>query len=379
MTARPLPKGWCPGAYRPMASGDGLIVRIRPMLARLNAEQLLGLCDASRRFGSGFIDLTNRANLQIRGVSAENHEALIDALGCLDLLDADPAIEGRRNILVAPDWQPGDMTELLARALILRLGELPLLPAKFGFAIDVGKAPVLGGHSADIRIERGTSGGLILRADGLSCGHPVTPDNSVSAAISMADWFVETRSTTSGRMAEHVAANALSGTFIASEAPAPAADLPQPGPSPLGPVYGLAFGQVEAADLAALFYKTCAKALRVTPARTIIMEGGRYHATLDFLTDKNDQLFGVDACPGAPYCASATVETRGFARRLAPHVSGSLHVSGCAKGCARSRAADTTLVGSHGKFDLVREGTAWDAPSAIGVDPESMFSEARGR
>ncbi len=25
-------KGWCPGALRPMQSGDGLVVRIRPRL-----------------------------------------------------------------------------------------------------------------------------------------------------------------------------------------------------------------------------------------------------------------------------------------------------------------------------------------------------------
>ena len=29
----PQVKGWCPGAHRPMMSGDGLVVRIRPRLA----------------------------------------------------------------------------------------------------------------------------------------------------------------------------------------------------------------------------------------------------------------------------------------------------------------------------------------------------------
>ena len=28
-------KGWCPGALRPMQSGDGLVVRIRPPTGRL--------------------------------------------------------------------------------------------------------------------------------------------------------------------------------------------------------------------------------------------------------------------------------------------------------------------------------------------------------
>ena len=35
---RPDAKGWCPGAWRPMASGDGLLVRVRPRLGRLTAS-----------------------------------------------------------------------------------------------------------------------------------------------------------------------------------------------------------------------------------------------------------------------------------------------------------------------------------------------------
>ena len=45
---RPVAKGWCPGAYQPMQSGDGLIVRVRPRFARLNAKQALGLSQASQ-------------------------------------------------------------------------------------------------------------------------------------------------------------------------------------------------------------------------------------------------------------------------------------------------------------------------------------------
>ena len=31
-------KGWCPGALRPMQSGDGLVVRVRPFGGRLEAD-----------------------------------------------------------------------------------------------------------------------------------------------------------------------------------------------------------------------------------------------------------------------------------------------------------------------------------------------------
>jgi precorrin-3B synthase len=372
MTARPAAKGWCPGAYRPMESGDGLIVRVRPVLARLTSAQVLGLCSAALRYGSGIIDLTNRANLQLRGVSPESHAPLIDALGALGLLDADPALEGRRNLLVAPLWVKGDDTAHLARALLARLVDLPPLPAKFGFAVDAGAAPVLAGASADIRLERGVSGGLILRADGLALGRPVDRDGAVQALLDLAAWFAATGGTASGRMARHVAAHPLPPALAPTEAPAPAAALPQPGPGPLGPVYGAAFGQIEAEALASLMTDSGATALRVTPSRCVILEGGRFIETAAFLTDPADPLLRVDACPGAPFCTQATVETRALARRLAPLAGQGLHVSGCAKGCARATPAALTLTGRGGAFDLVQDGAAWDAPSATGIAPADL-------
>lgn len=380
---RPAAKGWCPGAYQPMASGDGLIVRVRPRLARLTAVQALGLCDAARQFGSGLIDLTNRANLQLRGVKTADHQELVDALGQLGLLDADPQQEHRRNILVAPCWQPGDDTERMASELAARLAELPALPSKFGFAVDAGPTPVLTEASADIRIERGCAGGLIVRADGASNGIAVTPATAVDTAIAMAAWFAATAGTPRGRrMARHLADHALPATLAPHAAPAQAGALPRPGMSPLGPVYGVAFGQIDALVLERLLRDCGASALRLSPNRMLILEGGQWRASAEFLTSSDDPLLRIDACPGAPACASATVQTRALARAIAPvfqraAAAGSqpsLHVSGCAKGCARARAADITLVGRGGSFDLVCHGAAWDAPARTELSPDALPS-----
>ena len=59
-------KGWCPTALRPMLSGDGLVVRIRPRGGRLSAAQALGIADLATRHGNGLIDLTGRANVFAR-------------------------------------------------------------------------------------------------------------------------------------------------------------------------------------------------------------------------------------------------------------------------------------------------------------------------
>ena len=77
-------KGWCPGALRPMRSGDGLVVRIRPHGGRLSPAQATGIAELAERFGNGLIDVTNRANLQIRGVSDAGHASLIEGLARLD-------------------------------------------------------------------------------------------------------------------------------------------------------------------------------------------------------------------------------------------------------------------------------------------------------
>ena len=193
-------KGWCPSALRPMRSGDGLVVRVRPHGGRFSSAQAKGIAELSMRHGNGLIDLTGRANLQIRGVREESHAPLVAELARLGLIDADGRTETQRNILVAPFWRDGDDTQWLAVQLERALAERPLgLPAKFGFAVDCGEQRVLAQASADIRIERGEDGGLIVRADGSSHGRPVTRRDAVAVALSLARWFLASGGASGGR------------------------------------------------------------------------------------------------------------------------------------------------------------------------------------
>ena len=95
-------QGWCPGALRPMMSGDGLVVRVRPPFGRMTKGQAVGLADAAMQHGNGLIDLSARGNLQLRGVGQASHPALIADLQALALVDEDVQAEARRNILVTP-------------------------------------------------------------------------------------------------------------------------------------------------------------------------------------------------------------------------------------------------------------------------------------
>ena len=136
-------RGWCPGALRPMPSGDGLIVRLRVTGGILGARLAMDIARWSRRWGNGQIDLSNRGNLQLRGLSAENLGALQDAVADAGLLDKDPAAEAVRNVIASPLAGIDPTAVLDIRPVVARLEErlagdraLHALPGKFGFAVE---------------------------------------------------------------------------------------------------------------------------------------------------------------------------------------------------------------------------------------------------
>ena len=160
--------------------------------------------------------------------------------------------------------------------------------------------------------------------------------------------------------------------------PRPRAPRPGPGATPQGALLGAAFGQIDAGALARVLHDSGATALRVTPWRLILLEGAEMPGGSGFITTPGDPLLSSDACPGAPFCPAASVETRNLARALAPRVGGGLHVSGCAKGCARSRPAAMVLTGRDGRFDLIENGHAWDAPRRTGLSLQDILEEPSG-
>src|SRR5579871_1173083 len=370
-------KGWCPGVWQPMRSGDGLVVRLRPRAGRIDAGQAAGIADLAERCGNGLIDLTNRANLQIRGVSETSHPSLIDGLAKLHLLDADPDAEARRNILITPFWTAGDDTIAIAEELERALEGGPAgLPAKFGFAVDCDRERVLAGASADIRIERDTDGQLIVRADGMDFGCTVTCNEAKTTALALAEWFVASGGGEKGRMTSHIAAGAkLPESLCGSAVPARQQAVPDPGITARGALFGVAFGQITHTTLRWLAEQ--ARGLRLTPWRMMLAEGLRDIPVGEgFITRADDPLLRVVACSGAPRCNESHAETRALAKALAPHLlaNARLHVSGCTKGCAQSALASITLVATSDGFDVIRNGSTRDAPAIRGLSRAGILA-----
>lgn len=370
-------KGWCPGALRPMPSGDGLIVRIRPPMGRLTPAQAAAIATASETRGNGIIDLSARANLQLRGVTEASHPRLIDDLRAHGLIDPDIETETLRNLIVTPfRTSPEDDTDSLVATLTAALTRMPQLPGKFGFALDTGPRPVLTGASADIRVERGTDGRLILRPDGHPFGQPVT--DLARDVLAMADWFVASGGITNGRgrMAALLARGVHPrGCTLAPAEPVPA---PAPGLHPDGALVALAFGQLPAETLRAI--AALGQEIRPTPWRMLLIVGVTdLPAIPGLITDPSDPTLRVTACTGAPACPQALGDTRRLARQLAPQLTAgqSLHVSGCPKGCAHPAAAEITLTATGQGYDLIRNGTAHDTPGLRNLSPQAILDHLK--
>jgi precorrin-3B synthase len=144
----------------------------------------------------------------------------------------------------------------------------------------------------------------------------------------------------------------------------------------------LPFGSIAVEKLIALADAAVslgATEIRFAPQRTLLVLGlsepactelRAGAASLGFVTATADPRTKIAACSGAPACASGRIATRRIAEEIAGEAgdildsSFTVHISGCAKGCAHPAAASLTLVGGEKGAGLVVSGTARDIPAA---------------
>jgi precorrin-3B synthase len=398
-------KGWCPGILRPMASGDGLIVRVRPRCGAFSLETARALADLAERLGNGHIDLTRRANLQIRGLTDDRLPELQMQLATLGLLDPDTETEAVRNVMVAPLAGLDHSQRIDVRPVALAIDDaltsdkrLHALPSKFGMLVDGGGAISIASERSDIclaAVGETLAFGLDT-AKGTEWLGTLPTTRAAEAAIAAAHAFLAVA--TRGRM--RGLSEAAFTQVQAAVGLSPMAVLPAAGGRRLGllgSAVGIAapFGRLEAGQLRQLV-KLAAEAgavdLRLSPWRTVyfsvceeagvfVLEEAR---DAGLIVEENDPVLQVEACPGAPDCKSSSVDARGDARRLATIAAvrgwqGSIHVSGCAKGCARSLPSDLVLAGKAGAYRLIRDATTrGPVERIISVEEfETLFGERR--
>jgi precorrin-3B synthase len=410
----PRRKGWCPGALRPMETGDGLLARVRTSGGRLTLDQAAAIAEAALACGNGAISLSARGNLQVRGVSERTLPELQARLGDAGLIDSDPEVERLRNILASPlsDIDQAAALDLGPHiaALEARLAEdrsLRPLPAKFSFVLDAdGRLPV-GEIDADIRFEAARDSGPPAFAVYLGGDDTVAalcaPAEIADAAARLARAFLSLAGACESaprRMRALVERDGAKAVFAASGLEA----KPRPRArrcASLGDVLGghafgaaivvgaaAPFGDIEAGRLKALIAHTRAhgaSGVRLAPWRSFFVTGLAPRAAasfvgacarLGFITHSGDPRLRVVACPGAPACMHALRPLRADATLWAPLLplgeSVILHVSGCAKGCARPQATAATLIATESGYDVVVAGRTSDPASRRGLSSAAI-------
>ena len=161
---RPLRRGACPGLSAPMPTGDGLLVRLRP-IGTVALAAFEKLCAAAQEHGNGVIEVTTRGSIQVRGLSEQSAPLFAEAVARLGIAteDGPPVLS---NPLAGLD--SAEILDAAALAADLRnaLAETSLaerLAPKVSVVIDGGGLH-LDGIAADIRLAaEATPGGPVLR------------------------------------------------------------------------------------------------------------------------------------------------------------------------------------------------------------------------
>jgi precorrin-3B synthase len=388
----PPTRGACPGISQPMPTGDGLLARLMPS-APIPLDDFAALCDASQTHGNGIMEVTQRGSLQVRGLSAASAPIFARTAVALGL-----GAEQRPPILTSPLMGLDAQEHLDLRPLVAALRkdlanhpDFASLGPKVSVLIDGGGMLHLGDVPGDLRLQAHTASRLHVSiagtgASAISLGW-IEPRHALEVIVhvlgSIANRGTSARARDSAVADAHALRTSLAG--VLSDGPPP---VPRPPPEPVGShrlhdgraAFGvaLAFGYTEAVVLKRMTHAAAgcgATSIQPAPGRALLAIGldsaatsefGAFAAAQGFVVRPDDARRFVVACAGAPACASAMLRTRQLAPAIAdaakPILDGSLtiHVSGCAKGCAHPGAAALTLTGPD---RLVVQGRAGDPPN----------------
>ncbi|MBN9233636.1 MULTISPECIES: precorrin-3B synthase [Phyllobacteriaceae] len=392
-------RGACPALTAPMQTGDGLLVRLNPVAGGLASKALIGLCESASRHGNGIMEVTARGSIQIRGLTATSAAVLaaeVNALGIAVRTGVPVETGPLAGLDLSETADPRALAEAI-RAAIYEAGLAGKLGPKVSVVVDGGGLISLDAILADVRL-------VAVRRDGsvswhLSIGGTATTarplglfDEARASDLTMA---ILKAIATLGR--EGRARDLDTEQLTERSAVAPEGVIESPSEKPLSSdsfpigifpltnsaeVLGIAlpFGSMPAQAIARLAAEAVARGaseIRPSPQRTLLFLGLTRQAgaelrqaagALGFVTEASDPRTHIAACPGTPACASGHLSTRGIAETIAADHTGfldgsfTLHISGCAKGCAHPAAAALTLVGDENKAGLVVDGTAKALP-----------------
>ncbi len=389
----------CPGLFYTTAAQDGHLIRIRVPGGRLTSQQSRVLVEVSDRLGNRAIDVTNRANLQIRGLSGPMPGALLSQLQQAKLAAPFSQVDHLRNIMASPmaGIDPAQLidTRPLVSALDEYLSSHPTLAglsAKFSLGLDGGEQVSIHQQPNDLRLtaiqtEDGAGIDFHLSLPGMAetDAAPILlkPNHCVAVVAAIAQSYLDALAPASKlRLKQVIQTRGIKAFLDRTQdyLPSPllrAADSPplrSPSPLPLGifsqaqvgrfaigialPLGRLATDQL--GHLAALADRYGSGALRLTPWRSLMLTDiaeadlltvQQQVELLGLSTSKTSVWGGLIACSGTTGCAASLTDTQTDAQTIAADLAQldlplTIHCSGCPKSCAHHSSSDITLVGA---------------------------------
>jgi ferredoxin-nitrite reductase len=149
----------CPGLFSPTLAQDGVLSRIRIPGGILNGEQCAAIATLSNQYGNSLVQVTNRANLQLRGLKTKLPSNALQHLQAVALASPIPELDGIRNIMSSPtagiDPQALVDTRPLVREwnrTLMSRPDFAVLSQKFSVCFDGGEAVGVGDRPNDVTL-----------------------------------------------------------------------------------------------------------------------------------------------------------------------------------------------------------------------------------
>ena len=355
----------CPGMLTLHPARDGDVARLRLPGGYLTAAQWSAIAALACEFGDGYVDITARGNVQVRGLRGAAAAGLARRAAAAGLLPSGTH-DRARNITASPLAGLGNRPPLrwLVRALddaIVADPVLAALPGRFLFAVDDGTGGAALGRS-DVGLRCG-SGEAELFIGGTSAGLVVAGADAARAAIAAARAAISAGvGTTCTRIRDlpgspAAVAAAIGGTPGAT-APADHGRLSLGVLSLAGRdvvVCAARLGRLTAAQVTltgSLLDESEMLRLAAAGRIAIPLAGAPAVAVASLaaaglLTSDDDAMSGVSACSGMA-CSRSLADVRALAGPLPGRPR--THWAGCGRGCGAPGDADLVIAAGPGSF-----------------------------
>lgn len=194
-------KGACPGLYYTTAAQDGLLVRVRVPGGYLTSSQCRLLATISQQLGDGAVQVTNRANLQIRGLQAEVPNEILLQLQAIGLAAPCPEVDHLRNVMASPTAGIDPAQLLDTRSIVQAIDhylstqpELAGLSPKFSIGVDGGEQAAILHQPNDLifrAVARNDAVRLALNLAGFAVPGLIQPDECVAWVAAIAHVYLD--------------------------------------------------------------------------------------------------------------------------------------------------------------------------------------------